>query len=205
MDKYNERLVRAFKEANGIKSIDTSSKSFQTDFDYWFAAQESAKQAYLKLLKHLNIDIDSIQCIEIGKGKEDSIGYDLRTTMVSPYFEKDPHRKGLTLIGNPVVVDDTLKYETGGTVFEIPVTGGKIYLAQNVFDMNELSRWKRLARDNQVVVGAYGSVSDLDMNTKVRELKKFARRLDDYVYDNGDISGTYCYAIVSKKLTKSKN
>ena len=33
----------------------------------------------------------------------------------------------------------------------------------------------------------------------------YAKKFDDYVYDYGDISDTYCYAVMSKKLTKSKN
>ena len=40
---------------------------------------------------------------------------------------------------------------------------------------------------------------------KIKEIKEYAKKFDDYVYDYGDISDTYCYAVMSKKLTKSKN
>lgn len=205
MDKYKERLIKAFKEANCIRSKDIESKLFQDDFNYWLKSLEVSKQVYLELIKRLNINVDSINTIEIGTGKYDSLGLDLKTTIVSPYFDEEPHRKGLTLIGKPIFVDDTMKYERDGAILDIPVSGGRLYLTQNATDMTDLAKLVKLSRGSTVVVGAYGRSNDYDMHEKIRELKKYARKLEDYIYDCESVSGTYCYAIISKKLTKSRD
>ena len=204
MITYSEKLIREFKEANGVRAKDTNSNSFKEDFNYWLKQREKAKEDYLILLKNLKINYDAINTIEVGKGEIDSLVYNLKTTVISTYYVDETKRRGLTLIGEPIIIGDKMKYKSQDIILSIPITWEKTFMTQNVSDLSELNKWQNLTKDNIVVVGAYGKTSDLDMTKKIRELKKFARKLDDYIYDCGDVNDTYTYAIISKKLKIKK-
>lgn len=200
MDKYYELLIEQYKSAREIKNFDVNDPNFMLEFKNWLKEQEKSKNDYLKLLESLGIDYDRETCIEVGKGKEDSLFVPFRTTIVSPYMDESIKRDGLTLSKDTKIIDnDLLVVMNGGINQVIPVYGGRIYLTQNVYNERFLYDWPKLAKTDTVVVGVFGNTNDSDMTKKIRAMREFERTLDDYEYNHGEINDTYCYAVKSKR------
>ena len=198
MREYEGKLLEQFKSATGTRKIDSKSKFMKEEYDYWVRDLKISQSRYLKLLNQFKLQCYDENAVEVGKGPVDSLFANDKTTIVSPYF-KDVNRPGLTYVGRPVVDKDELKYIDSWIAKPLEINGGRIYLTQNVYDLEELNKWHLLAKRDTVVVGVFGRIFDSDMTKKIREIKEFARRLDDYTYNYGDLSSTYCYTIVSKK------
>ncbi len=199
MGEYESNLMKQFKAAIGSRKFDPESKFLKEEYDHWVKDLNFSKSKYLKLLKQFRLQCDNENAIEVGKGPVDSLFLDGKTTIVSPYFKDVKERAGLTYVGKPIVTNDELKYIENDTIKPLDIQGGRIYLTQNVYDINELSKWYRLVKRDTVVVGVFGRIFDSDMSKKIIEIKEFAKQLDNYTYNYGDLGSVYCYTIVSKK------
>lgn len=153
---------------------------------------------------------------EIGKGKFDTLVKDFDTTIITPYSKDIIVPDASRVItsdfrvyeGTPILMRQTEK----GTTQIDPITSTSVltFMTQNPYSQSQIANWEQLhnRRENDIIVGIYGSVYDKDTESKIRQIEDLRDKLDDsYKEEYAVVNDTYCYAVAStrkvKKLVKT--
>ena len=178
---YKTKLVNLYESATG-KTIDRRNiHDIQNIIKYYIHLNE-VKDMYKDFLVYNDVDINSKKTVEIDVGVLDSVLKDNGATIVTPYEKQFKDREGLVFIGAHFVKDGDIemishpsrKFEIDTAPLEIGK--GRVYLTQNLLKKNLLNSYRLLSmnKDNRVVVGVYGFLSDRNMNDKMKMLEDFA-------------------------------
>lgn len=212
-EKYINNLINQFALAKGISNVDINSEEFINEFNEWLIEQKNIGKEYLSILDEIGFNIDDSNCIEVGKGKYDSIVKDLSTTIITPDYTL--LYRGLrnrvingdinVLNGYPMLIN----YTSMGNIMSKYFINSNIYMTQNPFNSSNILNWDKIYNSgNNIIIGSYGKTQDKDKNKKIDELIEFKNKLqDDFICENIISGDTYINILGSnpkvKKLVKS--
>lgn len=203
-NQYIEKLINQYVNSEAIKHIDMNSKMFKQEFVLWINQMQKISQGYLELLKDLNVEFDSQDMAEIGKGKYDSIVLNNNSTiMITPYIDEE--------ISNPVAhyqftVSDyrpAVIYNDSRNRF---INIGNI-MTQNPYSESDIFNWNQLhnSKTCNITIGVYGKVSDKNRKLKIKLLENFSKELDsNFNMDGYEYKNNYYYAVTSHKKVLKK-
>lgn len=212
MERYLKKLIEQFKQATGTKNVDTNSQEFISEFESWIRQRQLEGNEYLGLLDYMELSkVSDPATAEIGKGQFDTLVKDLDTTIITPYSKGiiiPDSRRIITsdfrvYEGTPVLMRQTEK----GTTKIDPITSASTltFMTQNPYTPTQIANWEQLhnGRENDIIVGIYGSVYDKDTESKIKQIEDLRDRLDDsYKEEYAVVGDTYCYAIASERKVK---
>ena len=208
MEKYISLLIEQFKQATGIKNVDINSQSFMLEFSEWIKPRHSISNNYLDLLEYMELSqISYPDTVEVGKGQYDSIVKPFNTTIITP------HIAGLETLGNERVINSEFVVIGNTPVLfgnnrngkPIATSSALTFMTQNPYTPTQIANWEQLhnGRENDIIVGIYGSVYDKDTESKIKQIEDLRDRLDDsYKEEYAVVGDTYCYAIASERMVK---
>jgi len=214
MNFYIINLMKEFIYAIGTKNIDVNSKQFIEEFSLWLKERKTISKKYIYFLDSLDLRFADSSCAEIGKGKYDSIVKLLDTTIITPYsktFENSLNNRIIT--GNIHIQDGTpllfQNAEFKTVKKEIPSSIIDTYMTQNPSKTVNIPRWGELYNigERSIIIGAYGSVYDNDIDLKINNIAQLKDILldDDFVEEKVIDNDSYFYVIsADKKLRKTK-
>lgn len=196
MQKYLLGLISQFAVANKIKNIDLNSSEFMDEFNDWLRLLNKQGNDYAALLENMNFDFKSSACAEVGKSKYDSVVIPFDTTIITPTCAQfDETKDSNIIIGNmkvyecnPFLVRST---SIGNYLVKIPDENINMFMTQNPINETYIHNWENLhnSKNANIIVGAYGCVSDFDKEKKLEYLKSLRSKLngdycDEYVTNN---------------------
>ncbi len=217
--EYMAMLYIEFCKTQGIDFEKTGMFTYESLFISWIANNAIIKDKYTDLLIYLLSN--SVLIGELGKGRYDSVVPNLNTKgytalSISPYistFEKDTivgyEGKVRLMQGEPII-----KYENEKNQVYAPNINPEFGFARidtlitqlpvaNV-SLNPLIESSR--RHNDIAIGAYGSIEDKDMKSKLDKLSKIKEAIEsmycmsceeEFIKENG----SYLYVLKSKQKT----
>ena len=201
---YYDELVKQYAETKGIKPEEVSLHNFKK----YLSSRAELGKRYLKFLTDIGIDkelLRSNHTIEMGKGFCDSIFMEERTPIITPYFSpdysKDRVLKGTLTVRNGVPI---LKSSSGEIVL---ATSEEIetYVTQNIYSPKNIEGWETLNKYYNIIVGAYGLMSDHNFNERMEQLTNLRDALTDAtmtVQKDEEYSNIYYASVYSKRLIK---
>lgn len=208
MEKYLNLLIEQYKQATGVRNVDTNSSSFMSEFTEWLKSRGEISDSYLNLLQYMGLSrITYPDAVEVGKGKYDSIMAPFDTTIITPYPEGlNISPKYRLIVSDFKVCEGTpLLVRSNKQIDPIIVPSPLTFMTQNPYTGDSIRNWEQLhnSGNHDIVVGVYGSIYDKDAAAKVRQLEDFKNRLMDTYKEEHTVEGdTYCYAIASEDITK---
>ncbi len=212
MERYLNKLIEQFKQATGTKNVDVNSQTFISEFSSWIKSRQAIGEDYLGLLDYMELHrIGEAETAEIGKGKFDTLVKDLDTTIITPYSKGIIVPDSTRIItsdfrvyeGTPILMRQTEKETT--QIDPITYTSALTFMTQNPYTQAQIANWEQLhnGRENNIVVGIYGSVYDKDTESKIRQIEDLRDKLDGSYKEEYTVFGdTYCYAIASERKVK---
>ena len=206
---YLDNLTNQYRETTGELFVDFGSRQFVEEFNYWLSERKETGKNYLNFLKYMGLNgYDDVQCAEIGKGYRDTVVEDCNTTIITPYihlFETEmPGRK--IVKGYMSVLDELPVFFSNGIRRDV-ISNNDInrYMTQNPYSPELIRGWGRLHASGNVdiIVGAYGRISDKDKEQKLLMLQKLKRDMNDseFKYDRAELYGYYYAAVGSDRKT----
>jgi len=216
MDNYKIYLLKQFKDSQGIKSNLSEEKCYMIDFVPWIIQQKSIGNNYTEFLKYLELPFDNYDCAEVGKSEFDSVVKPYRTTIITPYTE------GFEIIDSTRIINGTFEVQgTTPTIIRqadnqiisrtIPQTSIRTYMTQNPYNQSDIANWYRLhnSKEAGIILGAYGSIYDKDIEEKIEGLEQIKDNLEDDIQEAyEELNGEYYYVLSSnikvKRKTKTK-
>lgn len=195
--QYFMDLIKKYCSCEGLvfdkENFDTSA------FGDWMKEYIKITREYAKFLSSYDIDLNSHNLAEIGKGKYDSIiGPDAYE--ISKYSEKMGRpklvfgdiRKGLLIYDNQII-------------FSLDDLDINWLITQNPSSYTEINDFSLLANnlDKKITLGIYGNFSDKDMKRKMNMIKKVLQNTEDATFEY-DTSKDYFYLKVNAGKTKTK-
>ena len=207
MSKYMEKLLNQFRCSRGIKTEDFDPDLYGDEFYKWLLEYIRIGKFYYGWLKEKGIlDELSYDIAEIGKGEYDTITFNQKTTLISPYIRIFEHLDIENKIFNyDFTVFDGHPLYIGRKQFDV-VSDIDVFITQNPYCMKDITNWPQLYNygNRDIVVGIYGNCFDKDKSYKLRQLKIMRERIDDdFKIDEVTNGDTYCYAL-STGFTKKK-
>ena len=185
MDKYLNNLMLQFKNATNTEHVDVNSQEFIEEFSVWLSDMKKVGDEYTQFLDYLKFSFNDFHCAEVGKGDYDSVVKSYQTTIITPCIEsfsgisKDRFLSGdmQVLSGNPMLVSIGKR----GFAREIPSEVVGTYMMQNPLSYGAVSNWDILhnSRRSGIIVGAYGSIYDKDIEQKIKILEKLKLKLNN--------------------------
>ena len=197
MNEYLLKLFKQFNESLGITITDYSDQQYIESFKYWLTELEINSKKYQEFLSFIGIDIDSVDTIELRKGKYDSIALP-NTTIISPFGKTlGKSKSNIVLINeNPVIINEN-KHQ----IIECP---NGIYITQNPYDINYLSGIPQLSMEGKnYCIGVFGSIYDSDKEKKLKQLSDYKEiYLPSSKEEYEIIDDTYLYTIKKEPLKR---
>ena len=209
-ENYMDNLIRQFRKAYGLDSVDINDEKFQAEFSEYISELYSHKDDYIRLLHSLGVYTNDEKTVEVGKGPLDSVVLDTKSTIVTGFSKPLDSREGKTYQGvHTIRKGDIYMLRIGdrGLEYErLDIEPGRIYMTHNMYHKSETSEWYQLVRENEVLIGAYGREADFDKESKIRKIIDRFDTIGDSYCNYGTVDGYYFYAQKSKhkKLVKEK-
>lgn len=207
-EKYLEQLALQYEQATGDKVKFSDKIVFSNDFYNWISDRSNDGLKYLKMLEYLRIDYEE-DLLEVGKGKLDTlVKGDYGSIILTPYFDsfyKTDHRR---IICGDLFVGKDNNHGTINTKISSPRISLKDFnkvATHNPYDLDGILAWSNLfSSNNQVILGMFGNLEDLDYNKKIEVLENIKRRLssDEYIERYETVGSTYMYTLVGNKTRK---
>lgn len=213
INSYIFNLIEQYKKATGTVNIDMNSIEFQKDFSAWLARNKVIGDIYLNMLESRGINFDTEKCAEIGKGKYDSIVTPYYTSIITPYTEglEKLEDIGQIIKSNFNVIDNTPTiYEDKIVVLPKTINPNEIntFMTQNPYLKSNINGWSNIHNNpnyNGIILGVYGSTDDKDKESKLEELRKIRKQLDEPYVEEEIINGShYCYMVATDILAKKR-
>lgn len=211
INQYILNLIEQYKKATGTTNIDLESIAFLKDFNAWIARNKVIGDIYLGMLENRGILFDTEKCAEVGKGKDDSIVTPYYTSIITPYTKGLKKLEGKIIKSTFNIVDNTpIIYESKGITLPKTINPNEIntFMTQNPYIETNLNDWAKLHNNpnyNGIILGVYGSSEDKDKETKIDELRKIRKLLDEpYIEEELINNSHYCYVVATDVLTKKR-
>ena len=209
-EDYMNNLIRQFRKAKGLETVDINNEKFQKEFSEYISELYSHKDDYIRLLHSLGVYTNDEKTVEVGKGPLDSVVLDTKATIVTNFPNVLDLRDGKTYQGVHTIHKGDIYMlriaDTGIEYESLDIGNGRVYMTHNMYHKSETGEWYQLVRDNDVLIGAYGKESDLDKDKKIRKIIDRFDAIGDSYCNYGTVDGYYFYAQKSrhKKLVKEK-
>lgn len=209
MEFYLKNLIEKFRNAKGLKSIDTNSIEFMQEFQLWIKEQQNIGKDYIDFLDYLGLNFRESSCVEVGKGDYDTIVAPYETSLITtalPLFTVDESRVligNLRVYGSMPLLSRRMKDKN---LIDVVPKDIKTYMIHNPSSIRTILGWENLHNSGRsnIIMGIFGSLYDNDIEYKIKELQIIKERLvsddfkEDYVTDNGH----YFYTIASNRPIK---
>lgn len=201
MNKYLKNIIKQYKFASGEKNIDLNSELFIDELVSFIRQRKIAKEEYKEFLYYLNdyLALEKFSA-EVGKGRYDTVFDDEKILLITPYSEGIITSKKRLKIANLYVNGNTpIIINQRGQIERIYNKNINRFITENPYNSTEIKNWDQLHNGgSKITLGVYGSLSDKDMDTKIKEIKKIKEKLKGTFREEYDIlNGNYFYAISS--------
>lgn len=207
MYKYLDLLVMQFKQATGTKKVDINSHQFIKEFFEWLKKRRLIGTDYASFIDYMQGSFLTDSTVEIGKGKYDSIVLERNVPIITPFSEGIIHEAGITtavfIVHNakPLMIRrDSGEYQ----VEKVDTEQIRRFMTQNPYVRGDIHHWEQLHnRGNDITVGAFGSIYDKDIESKIKQIEKLKDKMaDGYKEEYAIDKDSYYYAIVSARKVK---
>ena len=201
--EYIKKLIKEYIKATECKIENINIK----EFSEWIAHRRIQTDAYAYLLNHMNLNFDTPLCVEIGKGRYDSVALSHdSTSIITPYVDKYMEinedriviKSDFKVINNiPTLIgyNDKDKKETKQSEF-------KIYMTQNPYNKEKIINWEKLHNtgDTAIIFGIYGNIYDKDKNEKLKLLKELKSQMQDYYVETSETIKDQYYHVIATNI-----
>lgn len=176
---YIRNLAEQYKMANGLSSIDLTSKAFLSELREWIIENQKMGVVYTELLNSMDLNFKNSSTAEVGKGEYDSVVKPFNTSIIT---EMPINLKGRVDNADFIVTDEgprlsvTSKYGLKYLVDPVDINN---FMIQNPYDTRQLDEWQNLRNffGRNIIIGMYGRTSDRDKFPKIRELERIKHKL----------------------------
>jgi len=211
MENYFNKLIEQFKSAPWTKNVDVNSQEFIKEFSEWVKSRKMIGKEYGLFIEYMDVNptVISEESVEIGKGKHDSIALDTGIHMITPYSEGIKRTDAGIITADFGVHDGTpaiIRHNKGGNQPEaVDTQYVRRFLTHNPYEQSCIKNWEQLHNVGEnITVGVFGSISDKDIEQKIRQIEALRDRMkDDYYKEDYVTSGdSYYYAVSSARKVK---
>lgn len=211
MDAYSRRLIDQYISAIGMRNVDVHSIKFIKGFEDWSRERKNISNNYVALLDYMQVNYDTPTCAEVGKGYIDSVVIPYQTTLLTPYTKMlNNIDKQRVIISNLRVYEGTpkilLKRKDGSfCIKNFPPGMIGTFMTENPYLSECIENWDQLHNkgSNDIVVGIFGTLNELDVNMKMRQLKLLKEKLNgEYKEEFCNIGDSYYYVLASDRKIK---
>lgn len=204
MQKYLEKLMKQFKEATGIDACENS-----VEFNKWLELRKEMGTMYNFFISNMGVYPKDDECsFEIGKGKYDTAVLDNHISMITPYSEGLEDHGNWIITGNLKVYDKSpyllRQYNNWYSVEEMESRCFDRLMTHNPYDEDSIKNWDKMHNNgNNVTIGFFGNIHDMDRNLKVKKMETLRNNMcDDYTFDYCTYDDNYYCAIASNRNIK---
>ncbi|MBE6149320.1 MAG: hypothetical protein E7170_01180 [Firmicutes bacterium] len=194
MTKYFYYLLCQFNSSKGIDFPNIFSNDYLNEFVHWLYEQRKVMEELQKYFEYYEIDINSSNVAEVGKGKYDSIALP-KTKIISPFGETlNKENKELVIYqGEPFILGSEFK----GQVVDR-------FMTHNPYCYELIKKWPLMHFNGyDIIIGYCGFISDLDRNNKLKQISLIKDAMSDECICSYDvINGMYVCFMKSKRKTK---
>lgn len=193
-------MICQFNDEKGIKNPDLTSKIYIEEFANWLYEKKKALGELNKYFNFNDIDINSSNIAEVGKGKYDSIVLPT-TQIISPFGEtlKKENSELIIYQGEPIILGSIDK----GQVVDK-------FLTHNPYTFEMIKAWPTLHNSGyDIIFGICGYVQDKNIQEKRMQIDYLCYGMNEEIEENYDlINDIYVGYIRSnrkvKRLVKTK-
>ena len=208
-NRYIDNLTNQYREATGELFVDFGSEQFVKEFNGWLRERKEKGETYLEFLKYMGFyGFDDEQCAETDKGYYDTVVEDCSTTIITPFSEVMENRMpGRKIVKGYMSVLDELPVFFSNGIRRDVISNNDInrYMTQNPYSPELIRGWGRLHASGNVdiIVGAYGRISDKDKEQKLLMLEKLIRDMNfsELKKDYTELEDYYFAAVGSDRKT----
>ena len=204
-EEYIKNVIKQYLSATGKEESNTNATGFKKSFLEWSKERRKLGEAYKKILvTELGIQLDVKSTAEIGKGINDTIAYNERAKIITPYPYNMYGKKYQDRITKAELQIRPSKDQSNNEL----LNGIDTLIIHNPYDNRQILNWDYLFDDNcfNIVVGVFGKAYDKNKKETIEMLKELRKKItvpyqiiekDEDEYDN------YNY-IVTNIFTKRK-
>ena len=207
---YLSNLINQYVNATGVKDIGDYDKNLIKDVFSWLEQRKFLAQDYLLFLDELNIRYKDSDCVEVEKGKFDSITFEkFENGILTPYFDGLHTHKG-EILNNDLEISSgipgLLSFDGNTKCLDyMNLYKYNSYMIHNPYEMDSLKNWDMMHNKglNGIVVGCFGNSHDKYFWDKIKQIGEFQEKLQgDYISELSLKNSNYCYVLASKKALK---
>jgi len=166
-------------------------EQFMNEFTAWIKSRQSMGKEYTYFLDYMGLRFADADCVEIGKGKYDSVVKPFNTTIITPATPIKKVNPDRIIKGNMRVYESVpmlVRHNDGRNQLEpIPSDIIQTYMTQNPFGPSSILGWENLhnSGEHNIILGIYGSIYDKDIKTRIKQLETLRDKLiyGDYKED----------------------
>lgn len=199
---YLHYLINQFQESAGEKYNNPLKKENLKEFELWLKERQNIKENYKMLLDYMKIEYNHPITVEIGKGLYDTVTYNKKTTIITPYtygLNKNNHNK---------IIKANIKIVTSSDIEShqkiLPIDS---VMTENPYTENHIHNWEYLLNSSKftTTIGIYGKIYDKDYGKKIKILETLKEKIiDEYNEELIRVKDDYIYIISSNKMIRQR-
>ncbi len=209
VERYIIKLQEQFFQATGMRA-DVANGTNIKEFKDWIKVRQNIGEEYVNFLEYLQFDFKEAYCVEVEKGRFDSIVKPFETTILTPYYNMPGVDDSRILPGNfgvmnysPYIFPEMF---TSTGIHMMNPESFRVFMTQNIYTLSQIAGWEDLHNSGEynIICGAYGSLWDKDSEGKVQQLRYLKRKLtgEDITAEYAVSNDRYYFAIGSKRKVK---
>ncbi len=200
---YFYHLIQQYRNTVGKEYIPDNFDSLMNELYDWIRERKLSMDSYRLLLDCMDIEYNHSMTAEIGKGVYDSICYDKKTTLITPYIYKLDGSIRNNVIQSSIQISDISDNSCLSSLFSIDMI-----MTENPYNESNIKNWESIFNNSNMhaVVGVYGKNYDKDKTKKIRMLENFKQKImESYQEEFYRLKDDYAYVLATKKRFKSKD
>ena len=200
--QYIQNLITQYQQATGRNNIKENSTGFRESFLEWSKERKKISETYKIILTELGVKLNTPTTTEIGKGINDTIVYNERAKVITPY----PYNMYGTKYQNKITKAKLIINQPNNQNNNEILGNTDTLITHNPYDWNDILNWSYLFDENDynVAIGIFGKKYDRNRLASIQALKELVKKINETYQEIEQETKDNYYYIVTNILTKRK-